>query len=144
MLARRLTTLLPALTLPDALDTPSIQGVAGLTGDCTAVVRTRPCRPPHHTLSDVGLIGGGHVPMPGEVSLAHHDVRCLDERPKCRRHVLEALRQPLEERLIYIQSPERPHAQRCGGLRQWAADCEPLRSSPLAALTTVTVPTPAV
>jgi magnesium chelatase family protein len=79
-----------------------IHSVAGLTGDRTAVVTTRLFRAPHHTISDAGLIGGGQVPMPGEVSLAHHGVLLLDERPECRRHVLEVLRQPLEERVIYI------------------------------------------
>jgi magnesium chelatase family protein len=103
MLARRLTTILPAMTLPDALDTTRIHSVAGLTsltGDRTAVVTTRPFRAPHHTISDAGLIGGGQVPMPGEVSLAHNGILFLDELPACRRHVLEVLRQPLEESVI--------------------------------------------
>jgi magnesium chelatase family protein len=73
-----------------------------LSGNRTALVTTRPCHAPHQTISDAGLIGGGHVPMPGEVSLAHHGVLFLDEWPECRRHVLEVLRQPLEESLIYI------------------------------------------
>jgi magnesium chelatase family protein len=72
MLARRLTTILPDMTLPEAIETTRIHSVAGLTGDRTAVVTTRPFRAPHHTISDVGLIGGGQVPLPGEVSLAHH------------------------------------------------------------------------
>jgi magnesium chelatase family protein len=95
MLARRLTTILPAMTLAEAIETTRIHRVAGLTGDRTAFVTTRPCRAPHQTLSDAGLIGGGHVPMPGEVSLAHHGVLFLDERPECRRHGLEVLSQPL-------------------------------------------------
>jgi magnesium chelatase family protein len=107
MLARRLTTILPAMTLPEALDTTRLHRVAGPTGDRLAWVTTRPCRAPHHTISDVGLIGGGQVPLPGEVSRAHHGVRLLDARPACRRHVLEVLRQPLEEGLTQIQSPER-------------------------------------
>jgi magnesium chelatase family protein len=99
MLAERLTTILPAMTLAEALETTRIHRIAGLTGDRTAVATTRPCRAPHHSISDAGPIGGGHVPMPGEVSLAHHGVRFLDAQPECRRHVLEVLRQPLEERL---------------------------------------------
>jgi hypothetical protein len=87
MLARRLTTILPEMTLPEAIETTRIHRVAGLTGDRLAWVTTRPCRAPHHTISDVGLIGGGHVPMPGEVSLAHHGVHYLDERPACRRRL---------------------------------------------------------
>jgi magnesium chelatase family protein len=97
MLARRLTTILPAMTLAEAMETTRIHRVGGLTGDRTALVTTRPCRAPHHTIADVGLIGGGHVPMPGEVSLAHHGVLFLDELPEFRRHVLEVLRQPLED-----------------------------------------------
>ena len=81
MLARRLTTILPAMTLAEAIETTRIHSVAGLTGDRTALVTTRPFRAPHHTISDVGLIGGGHVPMPGDVSLAHNGVLFLDESP---------------------------------------------------------------
>jgi magnesium chelatase family protein len=100
MLAGRFTTILPAMTLVEAIETPCIPSVAGLTGDCTALVTTRPFRAPHHTISDVGLIGGWHLPMPGDVSRAHHGVPFLDEGPECRRHVLEVLRQPLEEGVI--------------------------------------------
>jgi hypothetical protein len=97
MLARRLTTILPAMTLAEALETTRIHRVAGLTGDRTALVTTRPCRAPHHTISDAELISGGHGPLPGEVSLAHHGMLFLDAWPECRRHVLELLRQPLWE-----------------------------------------------
>jgi magnesium chelatase family protein len=90
------------MTLAEAIDTTRIHSVAGLTGDRTALVTTRPCRAPHHPIADAGLIGGGHVPMPGEVSLAHNGVLFLDEQPECRRHVLEVLRQLREESLIYI------------------------------------------
>ena len=100
MLARRLTTILPIMTVAEALETTCIHSVAGLTGARSALVTTRPFRAPHHTISDVGRIGGGHVPMPGEVSLAHHGVLFLDARPECRRHVLEVLRQPLEESVL--------------------------------------------
>jgi predicted ATPase with chaperone activity len=103
MVARRLTTILPAMTLAEALETTRIHSVAGLTGARTALVTTRPLRAPHHTISAVGLIGGGHIPMPGEVSLAHHGVLFLDELPEFRRHVLEVLRQPLEEDITRIQ-----------------------------------------
>jgi magnesium chelatase family protein len=102
MLARRLTTILPAMSLAEALETTRIHRVAGLTGDRTAWVTTRPFRAPHQTISDVGLIGGGHVPMPGEVSLAHNGVLFLDELPEFRRHALEVLRQPLENRIVTI------------------------------------------
>jgi magnesium chelatase family protein len=99
-LAHRLTTILPAMTLPEALETTRLHRVAGRTGARTALVTTRPCRAPHHTLSDVGLIGGGQVPRPGDVSLAHHGGLFLDERPECTRHVLEVPRQPLEDGII--------------------------------------------
>jgi magnesium chelatase family protein len=100
MLARRLTTILPDMALAEAIETTRIHSVAGLTGRRTAFVTTRPFRAPHHTISDVGLIGGGQIPMPGEVSLAHHGVLCLDELPEFRRHVLEVLRQPLEDGVL--------------------------------------------
>ena len=100
MLARRLTTILPAMPLAEAIETTRIHRVAGLTGGRTALVTTRACRAPHHTISDVGLIGGGHVPMPCDVSLAHNGVLFLDELPEFRRHVLEVLWQPLGDGLI--------------------------------------------
>jgi magnesium chelatase family protein len=92
--------MLPALTLAEALETTRLHCVADLTGDRTALVTIRPCRAPHHTISDAGLIGGGHMPMPGEVSLAHKCVLVLDALPEFRRHVLEVLRQPLEEGVV--------------------------------------------
>jgi magnesium chelatase family protein len=102
MPARRLTTILPVMTLAEAVETTRLHRIAGLTGGRTALVTTHPCRAPHHTLSDAGLIDGGHVPMPGEVSLAHNGVLFLDERPEFRRHVLEVRRQPLEESVLSI------------------------------------------
>ena len=102
LLARQLTTILPAMSLAEAIETTRIHHVAGLTGARTGWVRPRPFRAPHQTISEVGLSGGGHLPRPGEVSRAHHGVRRLDELPEFRCHVLEALRQPLEESLIYI------------------------------------------
>jgi magnesium chelatase family protein len=100
VLARQLTTILPAMTLAEALETTRSHRVAGLTGGRTALVTTRPCLAPHHTISNVGLIGGRHLPMLGEVSLVHHRRLCLDAWPECRRHVLEVLRQPVEEGVI--------------------------------------------
>jgi magnesium chelatase family protein len=122
MLARRLTTILPPMTLAEALETTRIHPAAGLTGDRTALVTTRPFRAPHHTLSDAGLIGGGHVPMPGDVSVAHHGMRLLDELPPCRRQVLEVLRQALENGILCIQSPARHRPRRAGCDRCAARD----------------------
>jgi magnesium chelatase family protein len=99
------------MTLAEAIDTTRIHRVAGLTGGRTALVTTRPFRAPHHTISDVGLIGGGHVPRLGEGSLAHHGMLFLDELPGCKRHVLEVLRQPFEDGITRIQSPARPKSQ---------------------------------
>jgi Magnesium chelatase, subunit ChlI len=123
-LARRLTTILSAMTLAEALETTRIHRVAGRTGDRTALAATRPCRAPHHTISDVGMIGGGQVPTPGDVSRAHHGVRCLDERPEFRRHILEVLRQPLKESIVYRQSPARHRPRRAGCDRRAARDTD--------------------
>jgi len=102
----------PAVTLSEAMETTRIPGVVERTGDRTAVVTTRPYRAPHHTISDVGLIGGGQVPLPGDVSLAHHGVLFLDELPEFRRHVLEGLRQPFEDGLTDIPAPIRAEPDR--------------------------------
>jgi magnesium chelatase family protein len=125
MLARRLTTILPAMTLAEAIETTRIHSVAGLTGDRTALVTTRPFRAPHHTISDVGLIGGGHMPMPGEVSLVHNGVLFLGELPEFRRHVLEVLRQPLEEGLFYQPLRAYRGSRRTGHLGHTAAVITP-------------------
>jgi magnesium chelatase family protein len=95
-------TILPNLTLQEALDTTKIHSVAGVLPSCTALIATRPFRAPHHTISDAGLIGGGRIPKPGEVSLAHHGVLFLDEMPEFRKDVLEVLRQPMEDGHVTI------------------------------------------
>lgn len=102
MLAKRLPTILPPLSLHEALDTTKIHSVAGKLSAESSLVSVRPFRSPHHTISDVALVGGGNHPQPGEISLAHNGVLFLDELPEFKRTVLEVLRQPMEERKVNI------------------------------------------
>jgi magnesium chelatase family protein len=102
MLAKRLPTILPPLSLQEALETTKIHSVAGKLGIASTLLYQRPFRSPHHTVSDVALVGGGNIPQPGEISLAHNGVLFLDELPEFKRTALEVLRQPMEERKIVI------------------------------------------
>lgn len=102
MLAKRLATILPSMTLDEALETTKIHSIVGLLRPGQALVTRRPFRSPHHTASDVGLLGGNMNPTPGEISLAHHGVLFLDELPEFKRNVLETMRQPLEDGKVTI------------------------------------------
>jgi magnesium chelatase family protein len=107
MMARRAAGILPGLTFDEALEVTSIHSIAGLLSPGTGLVRAPPFRAPHHTVSDVALAGGGPVPRPGEISLAHHGVLFLDEMPEFSRHALEVLRQPLEDGVVRIARAQR-------------------------------------
>ena len=102
MLARRLPTILPGLSFEEAIQTTKIHSVAGVLDPAQGLLGTRPFRSPHHTISDAGLVGGGNIPRPGEVSLAHNGVLFLDELPEFQRNVLEVMRQPLEDGTVTI------------------------------------------
>ena len=102
MLARRLPSILPQMSFDESIETTKIHSIMGLLRQGQPLIATRPFRSPHHTISDAGLIGGGHVPRPGEVSLSHNGVLFLDELPEFKRNVLEALRQPLEDGSVTI------------------------------------------
>lgn len=102
MLAKRLPTILPPLSLHEALETTKIHSVAGKLPENSSLIAKRPFRSPHHTISDVALVGGGGTPQPGEISLAHNGVLFLDELPEFKRTVLEVMRQPMEERKVTI------------------------------------------
>ena len=102
MLAKRLPTILPPLNLHEALETTKIHSVSGNLDPDSSLITMRPFRSPHHTISDVALVGGGQIPQPGEISLAHNGVLFLDELPEFRRTVLEVMRQPLEDRTVNI------------------------------------------
>jgi len=102
MLAQRLPTILPEMSFEEAIETTKIFSVAGTLERKRILLGTRPFRAPHHTISDAGLVGGGHVPKPGEISLAHHGILFLDELPEFKRNALEALRQPLEDGFVTI------------------------------------------
>lgn len=113
MLARRLGTILPALAFQEALEVTKIYSVLGLLNDGDGLIRERPYRSPHHTISDAGLVGGGPLARPGELSMAHRGVLFLDELPEFKKHVLEVLRQPLEEGVVRLARANQNVAYPC-------------------------------
>jgi len=102
MLSKRIPTIIPPMSLEEAIETTKIHSIAGLLNGERSFVSTRPFRPPHHTISDIGLLGGGTFPNPGEVSLAHNGVLFLDELPEFKRSALEVMRQPIEDGRVTI------------------------------------------
>jgi len=114
MMARRLPGILANLAFDESIDVTKIYSVAGMVADKGALIRTRPFRAPHHTISYSALVGGGRIPKPGEVSLAHHGVLFLDELPEFPRNVLEALRQPMEDRMVTISRANAAITYPCG------------------------------
>ena len=113
MMAKRLPSILPPLSLGESLETTKIHSVAGKLGRNSSLISQRPFRDPHHTISQVAMVGGGSFPQPGEISLAHNGVLFLDELPEFNRSVLEVLRQPLEDRDVYKrQTSEHPYDNR--------------------------------
>ncbi|MGE7773891.1 YifB family Mg chelatase-like AAA ATPase [Chitinophaga sp. NPDC101104] len=123
MLARRLPTILPPLTLAEALETTRIHSVAGKLNATDGVLTSRPFRSPHHTISEMAMVGGGSIPQPGEISLAQHGILFLDELPEYRRSVLEVLRQPMEERCVSISRARQ--AMEFPATFQLVASCNP-------------------
>ena len=102
MMAKRLPSILPPLALTESLETTQIHSIAGKLKKNTGLITQRPFRSPHHTISEIALVGGGANPMPGEITLAHNGVLFCDELPEFSKHTLEVLRQPLEDRSITI------------------------------------------
>ena len=102
MLAKRIATIMPQMTEPEAIATTKVHSIAGLLDGGAQFLATRPFRSPHHTISDAGLLGGSNNPRPGEVSLAHNDILFLDELPEFRRSTLEVMRQPLEDGKVTV------------------------------------------
>jgi magnesium chelatase family protein len=102
MLSKRIATIIPPMSLEEAIETTKIHSIAGLLDSQRSFVAARPFRSPHHTISDIGLLGGGAFPSPGEVSLAHNGVLFLDELPEFKRSTLEVMRQPVEDGKVTI------------------------------------------